>query len=78
MWIKVIIILAFIGIVGSLASGLYYLVNDKGDSRRTLRALTMRVGLSVGLFVFLMILVALGVIEPHGVYPETPAATSQQ
>jgi hypothetical protein len=78
VWIKVIIILAFIGIVGSLASGLYYLVNDKGDSRRTLRALTMRVGLSVGLFAFLMILVALGVIEPHGVYPEPPTAASPQ
>jgi hypothetical protein len=76
--IKVIIILAFIGIVGSLASGLYYLVNDKGDSRRTLRALTMRVGLSVGLFAFLMILVALGVIEPHGVYPEPPAGAVPQ
>jgi predicted histidine transporter YuiF (NhaC family) len=78
VWIKVIIILAFIGIVGSLASGLYYLVNDKGDSRRTLRALTMRVGLSVGLFAFLMILVALGVIEPHGVYPEPPAGAVPQ
>jgi hypothetical protein len=78
VWIKVIIILAFIGIVGSLASGLYYLVNVKGDSRRTLRALTMRVGLSVGLFAFLMILVALGVIEPHGVYPEPPAGAVPQ
>jgi hypothetical protein len=77
VWIKIIIILAFIGIVGSLASGLYYLVNDKGDSRRTLRALTLRIGLSVGLFAFLMILIAFGVIEPHGVYPEPPAATQQ-
>lgn len=69
MWIKVVIILAFLGIVASLASGLFFLVNDKGDSRRTLRALTWRIGLSVGLFVFLMILVASGVIQPHGVYP---------
>lgn len=75
MWIKIIILLAFVGIVASLASGLYYLVNDKGDSRRTLRALTMRIGLSVGLFLFLMILIAFGVIEPHGVYPTPPTAT---
>jgi hypothetical protein len=75
VWIKVIIIAAFVGIVASLASGLYYLVNDKGDSRRTLRALTMRIGLSVGLFLFLMILIALGVIEPHGLYP-TPVEPS--
>ena len=78
MWIKVIIVLVFIGIIASLASGLFYLVNDRGDSRRTVRALTMRIGLSIGLFAFLMILVALGVIEPHGVYPDPPAATAPQ
>ena len=77
MWIKIVIILAFIGIVASLASGLYYLVNDKSDSRRTLRALTMRIGLSIGLFAFLMLLIAFGLIEPHGVYPVPPNAAPQ-
>ena len=75
MWIKVIIIVVFIGIVASLASGLYYLVNDRGNSHRTVRALTFRIGLSIGLFAFLMILVAFGVIKPHGLYPERPAVT---
>jgi len=69
VWIKVIIIVIFLGIIASLASGLVYLVRDRGNSRRTLRALTWRIGLSVGLFVFLMILVATGVITPHGVIP---------
>ena len=78
MWIKVIIVLVFIGIVASLGSGLFYLVHDKGDSRRTLRALTWRIGLSMGLFAFLMILIALGVIEPHGVYPELPEGAEPQ
>ena len=78
VWIKIIIVLVFIGIVASLGSGLFYLVNDKGDSRRTLRALTWRIGLSIGLFAFLMILIALGVIEPHGVYPELPAGAEPQ
>lgn len=73
MWIKIIVVFAFIGIIASLASGLYYLVNDKGDSRRTLRALTWRIGLSVGLFIFLMVMIAFGVIEPHGIYPNAPA-----
>lgn len=75
MWIKIVIIVVFIGIVLSLASGLFYLVNDKGDSRRTLRALTWRIGLSIGLFAFLMVLVGLGVIKPHGLYPTPPAVT---
>ena len=70
MWLKIIIILAFMGIVASLASGLIFLVKDDGDSRRTLRALTWRIGLSVGLFAFLMLLAATGVITPHGVTPK--------
>lgn len=74
MWVKAVIIVAFVGIVVSLASGLFYLVNDRSNSRRTLRALTWRIGLSVGLFGFIMLLVALGVIEPHGVYPQAPSA----
>jgi len=76
VWIKVVIVLVFVGIIASLASGLYYLVNDKGDSRRTLRALTWRIGLSVGLFAFLMLLIGLGVIEPHGIYPDRPEVTA--
>jgi len=70
MWLKVLIFLVFIGIVASLASGLFYLVNDKGDSKRMVRALTFRIGLSLGLFLFLMLLVGLGVIQPHGLYPQ--------
>lgn len=77
MWIKLIILLAFIGIVASLASSLYFLMRDSGDSKRTVRALTVRVGLSVGLFAFIMLLSWLGVITPHGVMPTpAPAATS--
>ena len=76
MWIKIVILVVFIGIVISLASGLFYLVNDKGDSRRTVRALTWRIGLSIGLFAFLMLLIGLGVIEPHGLYPERPPTSS--
>ena len=78
MWIKVVILIVFLGIIASLASGLYYLVNDRGDSRRTLRALTLRIGLSVGLFAFLMLLIGLGVIKPHGVYPEQAPGDATQ
>lgn len=76
VWVKVVIVVIFLGIVLSLASGLLYLVKDKGSSRRTLRALSLRIGLSVGLFAFLMILVAMGVIKPHAVIPNLPPKTS--
>lgn len=51
---RVIIIAFLLVIVGSLASALYFLVKDKGQSNRTLKALTLRISLSLGLFLLLM------------------------
>jgi formate/nitrite transporter FocA (FNT family) len=41
-------------IVLSLGSALYYLVKDQGQSMRTVKALALRVGLSITLFLILM------------------------
>lgn len=51
---KIIVILFLIAIVGSLGSGLYFLVSDRSGSTRTVRALAFRVGLSFTLFLLLM------------------------
>jgi len=45
----------FIAIVVSLFSALYFVYHDRGGSTRALKALALRVGLSVGLFGFLML-----------------------
>ena len=66
---KLIIVLFLFIIVGSLFSGLFYLVRDKGSSERTVRALTVRISLSVLLFVLLMVGYATGILQPHGVMP---------
>jgi F0F1-type ATP synthase membrane subunit a len=66
---KIIIVLFLFIIIGSLFSGLFYLVKDKGTSERTVRALTVRISLSVLLFVLLMIGYATGLLQPHGVTP---------
>lgn len=66
---KIIIVLFLLGIVGSLFSGLFYLMKDKGTSERTVRALTVRVSLSVLLFVLLMVGFATGVLQPTGINP---------
>ena len=42
-------------IIFSLASGLYFVFRDRSDSTRAVKALALRVGLSVGLFVLLMV-----------------------
>ena len=69
MLAKILIVLILLVIIGSLFSGLFYLVKDKGASERTVRALTVRISLSVLLFILLMLGYATGVLQPHGVYP---------
>jgi hypothetical protein len=66
MAVKVLIVLMFVAIVASLGSALFHLSRSGGDSRKMARALTLRVGLSVGLFILLMIAWAAGLIRPHG------------
>ena len=63
---KIIIILFLLVIVGSLASALFYLVRDKGGSTRTIKALTLRIGLSVTLFILLMLGYYFGIIPKQG------------
>lgn len=62
---RIIIIAFLLIIVGSLASALYFLVKDKGQSDRTLKALTLRVSLSVGLFLLLMAGFYFGILPPR-------------
>ena len=66
---KIIVILFLFAIIGSLFSGLFYLMKDKGASERTVKALTVRVSLSVLLFILLMIGFATGLLQPHGATP---------
>ena len=50
------VVFAFIGfILFSLFSALYFLLKNKGQSTRTVRALSVRVVLSIVLFVLLLI-----------------------
>ncbi|CFN82414.1 Protein of uncharacterised function (DUF2909) [Bordetella pertussis] len=63
---RVIVIVAFIGILASLASALVYLMKDKGSTNRTVNALTVRIGLSVALFLFVLLAHHLGWIESTG------------
>jgi hypothetical protein len=63
---RIMVILAFIGILGSLASALFYLMRDKGGSSKTVNALTLRIGLSVALFLFLLFSYWMGWVETTG------------
>lgn len=66
---KIFIVLVLLVIVGSLGSALYFLFKDRERSPRTVHALTVRIGLSIGLFVLLLIAFGSGLIKPHGIRP---------
>jgi hypothetical protein len=63
---RLLILAGFLGIVLSLGSALVHLVRGKGDSKKMARALTLRVGLSILLFIMLLVAWGLGWIQPHG------------
>ena len=64
--IKWAVVIVLVAIVASLGTALYHLATGQGDSTKMVRSLTLRIVLSVGLFVLLMIAWRMGVIRPHG------------
>lgn len=67
MFTKIFIILVMLIILFALGSGLVYLVKDNGKGKRTVKALTWRIGISLALFIFLIIAFSTGLITPHSV-----------
>ncbi|MBX3591736.1 MAG: twin transmembrane helix small protein [Burkholderiaceae bacterium] len=64
---KWIIVVAFVLIIGSLASAMIFLIRDRGRTRNTVRALGFRVGFSIALFVFILFAHWMGWIQSTGV-----------
>lgn len=64
---KIFVAIAFILIIASLGSALFFLMKDKGRSNRTVQALAMRVGLSITLFLIVLASYKLGWITPTGI-----------
>ncbi|NYE63592.1 hypothetical protein FHW58_004823 [Duganella sp. 1224] len=64
---KIAVAIAFILILGSLGSALFFLMRDKGRSNNTVRSLAVRVALSVTLFLLILLAYKLGYIHPTGI-----------
>ncbi|MEY4648929.1 MAG: hypothetical protein RL191_97 [Pseudomonadota bacterium] len=62
MLIKLIIVIFLILIITSLFTALFSLGKNKGSGTKTVRALTVRIGLSLLLFILLLIGYYFGVI----------------
>ncbi len=61
--VKIIVLLLLLFVIVSLFSGLYFLVKDKGQSSRTVNALTLRIGLSVVAIIVVLIAGVTGVLQ---------------
>ena len=64
--VKIVVLVLLVGVLVSLFSGLFFMNRDQGNSRRMLTALTIRISLSVLLFLVLFLAWRTGAIQPHG------------
>jgi hypothetical protein len=64
---KIFVAIAFVLILASLGSALFFLMRDKGKGKRTVRALAFRVGFSIALFLLILLAHYLGWIQPTGI-----------
>ena len=68
---KFLVALAFLAIIGSLGSALFFMMRDgqggKPKTSNMARALTVRIGVSIVLFVCILVSWKLGWIQPTGI-----------
>lgn len=64
---KIVIAIAFVLIIASLSSALFFLVRDRGSTRNVVRALSLRVGFSLALFFFILFSHWMGWIQSTGI-----------
>mgnify|MGYP001577216585 CR=1 FL=1 len=68
---KIIIVLAFIAILAALGGAGFFMLRkrDGSTSKNMAHALAFRVGISIALFVFLLLAYQMGWISPKGIAP---------
>jgi hypothetical protein len=64
---RIFVLLAFLGILASLVSAGVYLMKDRSRTSRMAYALTVRIGLSILLFLFVLLAWRLGWIQATGI-----------
>lgn len=62
---KLIIVFMLIAVIGSLFSGLFFLYRDRGSGERALKALTLRVALSIAILALLLLGFRFGLIPGY-------------
>lgn len=66
--LKILLIVAFLAVIlWNLGAGLYYMLVDKGTTKRTVNALTRRIAISIALILLVILAMYMGWITPHGI-----------
>ena len=64
---KIALLVVLLVVIFSLGQALYFMMTDKEDDRRTVWALTRRIGLSLVLIAMIALGIWMGWLHPHGV-----------
>jgi len=65
MLFKIIIVGLLLIILISLGTALFSMMKNQPDSNRTVKALTVRIALSIALLILIMVGYSMGLITPH-------------
>ena len=77
-YFKYIVLLALALIIYNLYKAFANMFGRKSDPKKVLKALTLRIGLSIVLFALLFAAYGLGYIKPHGLYQQPSAEINQR
>lgn len=72
---KIAILIILLIILISLGSALFHMIRRGNSGKSMAKALTIRISLSVGLLLLVIIAGALGLIKPHSLLPYSPQTT---
>lgn len=64
---KIILVVVFLVVLWNLGQALYFMMTDKDDDRRTVWALTRRIGLSLLFIAMVAFGIWMGWLHPHDV-----------
>ncbi len=64
---KIALVVMLLVVIFSLGQALYFMMTDKDDDKRTVWALTRRIGLSLVLIAMVMFGIWMGWVNPHGI-----------
>jgi hypothetical protein len=68
-WVKVVVLVLLLATVVSLFRALSAMMRGEGGEGKTVKALAWRIGLSIAIFLFLLLSMYMGWVKPHGVNP---------